>query len=85
MQTCQPYSIPPCDHHVDDGHYGPCGATVKTPKCEKKCISSYNVTYNDDKHHAASVYSVKKNVEQIQTELMTHGPVEASFTVYAVR
>lgn len=22
---CRPYTFPPCDHHVDDGKYGPCG------------------------------------------------------------
>ncbi len=27
---CQPYSLPPCDHHTT-GKYNPCGATVKTP------------------------------------------------------
>ena len=28
-------------------------------------------------------YSVGREVEQIQTEIMTNGPVEAAFTVYA--
>jgi cathepsin B len=34
---CQPYSLPPCDHHVD-GKYDPCGATKPTPRCVSSCI-----------------------------------------------
>ena len=30
-----------------------------------------------------SAYSVRARVEQIQTEIMTNGPVEGAFTVYA--
>lgn len=80
--TCQPYTIPPCNHH-DQGRYQPCGDIVHTPKCSHSCISGYNETYKADKHHGKSVYGVHGSVEQIQTEIMTNGPVEAAFTVYA--
>ena len=32
---------------------------------------------------AKSAYSVSSKVQQIQMEIMTNGPVEAAFTVYA--
>lgn len=78
---CQPYAIPPCDHHVV-GHLKPCGATVSTPKCEKSCENGYDVSYSQDKHFGSSHYSVN-GVDSIQREIMTNGPVEAAFTVYA--
>nr|AGL33709.1 cathepsin B [Sinonovacula constricta] len=80
-QGCQPYQIKACDHHVV-GHLAPCQGDGPTPRCEKKCISNYNNTYKADKHHASSSYAVE-GVEKIQTEIMTNGPVEAAFTVYA--
>jgi len=81
-EGCYPYQIPACDHHVK-GKYPPCGQNeVPTPPCVKKCETGYNLTYPTDKHFGASAYAVSSNVAQIQTEIMTNGPVEASFTVY---
>ena len=41
------------------------------------------MTYNNDKHYGVSAYAVGRSVEDIQTEIMTKGPVEGAFTVYA--
>lgn len=79
---CMPYEIPPCDHHVV-GHLKPCGKIVPTPRCEKKCISGYSKTYAQDKFYGSKAYNVRSNPEDIQREIMTNGPVEAAFTVYA--
>lgn len=81
-QGCQPYSLPHCDHH-STGQYQPCSGDAKTPKCEKKCISNYNVTYSGDKHYGSSVYSVSSKPDDIASEIMKNGPVEAAFTVYS--
>jgi cathepsin B len=81
-EGCRPYRVKSCDHHVK-GKLDPCGPTGPTPKCEKKCISGYNATYKADKHHGGRVYNVRSSEEQIQREIMTHGPVEGAFTVYA--
>lgn len=80
-QWCYPYAFAPCDHHVS-GKYGPCGASKSTPKCDKQCVPGYPKLYADDKLYADSVYSVPSQVAKIQTEILTHGPVEAAFTVY---
>lgn len=77
-----PYHFAPCSHHVNSTIYEPCGASQPTPKCVKTCVDSYSNKYADDLWHADSVYSVPSNVAKIQTEIMTHGPVEAAFTVY---
>jgi len=81
-QGCEPYTIPICDHH-ENGTHSPCQAEEPTPKCSRKCISSYPTPYEQDKHHGESVYSISSKQEQIQTEIMKNGPVEASFSVYA--
>jgi len=80
-EGCQSYSIEACEHHVD-GDRPPC-TEGPTPKCRKTCDSTYSVAYNDDLYFGASAYSVSRRVEQIQNEIMTNGPVEASLDVYA--
>ncbi|CAF1157657.1 unnamed protein product [Rotaria sordida] len=81
-EGCEPYTIPSCDHHVN-GSLPPCQAELPTPRCTHKCIDSYPTPYTKDRHHGASVYSIRSNQEQIQTEIMKSGPVEAAFSVYA--
>jgi len=79
---CYPYQVAACDHHVK-GTLPPCGKNeVPTPSCVQKCESGYNLTYSADKHMGSTAYSVSSNVADIQTEIMTNGPVEASYTVF---
>jgi cathepsin B len=79
---CQPYEIAPCEHHVN-GTRGPCEEGGRTPKCHRDCESGYAKSYAADKTYGDSSYSVRKDVKQIQAELMKNGPVEAAFTVYS--
>jgi len=83
---CRPYSIEPCEHHVD-GDRTNCAdmPDAPTPSCTKSCGSSYTEnSYSDDMVKASSSYSVGnfRQLAQIQTEIMTNGPVEVSYTVY---
>ncbi|CAI4223587.1 unnamed protein product [Auanema sp. JU1783] len=82
--TCLPYPFPSCGHiQKNDTHYDTCKhGLFKTPKCTKKCASSYHKDYHKDKHYGLSSYGVANNVEAIQKELMTYGPVEVAFEVY---
>jgi cathepsin B len=84
MGGCSPYTLPPCEHHVN-GTLPPCPSICgqnecATPACVKKCGNSEN--WADARHFGASAYSVSSVVKQIQTEIYLHGPVEAAFTVY---
>jgi cathepsin B len=81
-QGCEPYTIPACDHHVN-GSLPPCQAEQPTPTCSKKCIDGYAIPFAKDKHFGESVYSVRSEQVQIETEIFKNGPVEAAFTVYA--
>ena len=59
----------------------PCEGDGPTPHCEKTCESGYNVPFDKDRHFGEKAYGVR-GVENIQTEIMTNGPVEGAFRVY---
>uniref|UniRef100_A0A9L0ICU1 Cathepsin B n=1 Tax=Equus asinus TaxID=9793 RepID=A0A9L0ICU1_EQUAS len=80
---CRPYSIPPCEHHVN-GSRPPCtGEGGDTPKCSKICEPGYSPSYKEDKHYGCSSYSVSSSEKEIMAEIFKNGPVEAAFTVYS--
>jgi len=83
---CVSYALQNCDHH-EAGIYPMCDTlpSYPTPPCEKKCDSqsNYSTSYTSDKRQTKTEYGVSSSVTQIQTEIMTNGPVEASFSVYA--
>lgn len=54
LTGCRPYSIAPCEHHVN-GTRPPCQGTQETPKCETKCIDGYPTSYPKDKRFGNSV------------------------------
>jgi len=81
---CSAYSLPKCDHHCT-GQYPPCPSKeYPTPACPHACDkqSTYTKSFGQDVHKFKSAYSVR-GVENIQKDLMTNGPGEVSFTVYA--
>ncbi|KAJ6215820.1 hypothetical protein RDWZM_010320 [Blomia tropicalis] len=81
-EGCQPYQIPPCEHHTN-GTRPPCPVdVVPTPPCLQQCRDGYNVSYENDKHYGSKAYYLPNNVEQIQIEIMKNGPVTAAFKVY---
>lgn len=83
-----PYSLAPCAHHVPATQkYPKCPSDEQpSPRCNRACSESgYSTGYKQDKLRASSAYSVDglKHMERIQTELLQHGPLFASFMVYA--
>jgi hypothetical protein len=63
---------------------GPCEEGGRTPKCHHYCENkSYNKEYKDDLTHGQKAYSMPEKPKDIMVELMTNGPVEAAFTVFA--
>ncbi|XP_072545980.1 cathepsin B-like [Salminus brasiliensis] len=79
---CRPYSIEPCEHHVN-GTRPPCtGEGGDTPSCEQKCEPGYSLSYKQDKHFGKQSYGVPSDEKQIMQELYKNGPVEGAFTVY---
>jgi cathepsin B len=81
--SCWPYQLDTCSHHVNDPKLPNCTAEVSAPACRTTCSESgYTTPFSNDKHMAKTSYSVS-GVSQIQTEIMTNGPVTGAFTVYA--
>jgi len=83
-ETCGPYTMGPCAHHVP--------ATEKYPVCPKKeyptpvlkeCSEkSYTKSYSADKTRATNSYSLSGDVEKIQRDVMQHGSATMAFSVY---
>jgi cathepsin B len=82
--TCLPYSLKPCAHHVNSTKYQPCPSSeYPTPQCAKKCSNTgYSKDYASDKNKAAQSYSLS-GVAKIQSDMMQYGSVTGAFTVYA--
>ncbi|XP_026925114.1 cathepsin B isoform X2 [Leopardus geoffroyi] len=79
---CRPYSIPPCEHHVN-GSRPPCTGEGDTPKCSKICEPGYTPSYKEDKHYGCNSYSVSNSEKEIMAEIYKNGPVEAAFSVFS--
>lgn len=82
---CSSYSLPPCAHGVKNSTYAPCPKReYPTPDCPRACDSqsNYTVAFENDHHKFATSYSVAANVTALQMEIMTNGPVTASYMVY---
>jgi len=75
--ACYPYnaSIPTCPPQQQ-----PCLKFVATPACKPECVN--NETWAASKHYSRKVYGVPDNINDIETEIYTNGPVEAAFEVY---
>jgi len=83
-ETCLPYSLVPCAHHVPaSSKYASCiSGEYPSPTCTGSCSDSgYGKTKQADRLKATDAYSVS-GVSSIQTELQQHGPLYVSFTVY---
>lgn len=81
-QGCRPYSIKPCEHHVN-GSRPPCSGEGPTPKCMHECVPGYTPHYKADKYFGKKAYNIDSDEGQIKQEIFDNGPVEAAFTVYA--
>ena len=78
--TCQPYFLPPCDHHIDGSH-GACPETVETPSCVNDCSDGSGEDYSTDLIKGESAYSIAGE-ENMMQEIYESGSIEASFSVY---
>jgi cathepsin B len=79
-ESCFPYSLPSCDHHIANST-DPCPSIDSpTPPCKKLCQNG--ATWSADKHFASSVYTVSGEANMM-TEIAAHGPCEVAFDVYS--
>ncbi|XP_015795817.1 cathepsin B-like [Tetranychus urticae] len=80
---CLPYTLPPCNHSVNEV-LPICPKTyLPAPPCSRKCVAGYEKTFAEDKHYGQAPYTISSDPKQIMKEIMTNGPVTTGFTVYA--
>jgi cathepsin B len=89
--SCKPYSMESCAHHVSPPEgMKSCTElpTYKTPSCTSSCSEkNYATAYKNDKFFAKSSYSVsskstKDKETSMQKELMEKGTVSVALSVY---
>uniref|UniRef100_A0A6P7GNA7 Cathepsin B-like n=1 Tax=Diabrotica virgifera virgifera TaxID=50390 RepID=A0A6P7GNA7_DIAVI len=80
-QGCRPYSLKPCEHYVN-GNKVPCSSLhYNTPACTHKCDNP-RLNYASELTFGEGSVQSFKSVEDIKKEILTNGPVEASFLAY---
>ncbi|CAH1102449.1 unnamed protein product [Psylliodes chrysocephalus] len=78
---CKPYSLQPCDHHVD-GQYVQCSTlSYGTPDCTSSCSSS-ELNYKSELTYGKHTVEDFIEVEDVQREILQNGPATASFDVF---
>jgi cathepsin B len=89
---CSDFTLPHCHHHGPQRNdpYPPEGSPgcpqQSSPQCPTQCDSSAVAPHNDfqsDRYTNDGVTTNYPDVQSIQEAIMTHGPVECAFTVYA--
>lgn len=84
-QTCKPYSLPSCAHHIDP----PSGVVAcdslpsyDTPQCTLSCSeATYGIEYVKDKHFASSSYNLIGE-NHMQKEILEYGPVTVGMIIF---
>jgi cathepsin B len=77
--SCDPYSLPSCDHHLANST-NPCPSNeYPTPACKKTCVDGE--TWTTAKHFGAKAYGLSGAAAMAQ-ELVSNGPLETAFDVY---
>jgi cathepsin B len=77
--SCSPYSLPSCDHHLPNSS-NPCPTNeYPSPACKKTCQDGE--TWATSLHYGARAYSVS-GAQAMMQDLVTNGPIETAFDVY---
>ena len=81
--TCAPYTLAPCAHHVPaTAKYPACPSSeYPTPSLSKCSESGYSKSYSGDKIKATDSYSLS-GISSIQADIVKYGSATAAFTVY---
>ena len=79
--TCMPYFLPKCNHHINNTGLPDCPETEKEPSCNKTCQEGYDKAFLDDRYFGSEYYTVKGE-EEIKTEIYERGSIESNFLVY---
>lgn len=81
QEGCQPYSLPPCNHHVN-GDYVDCSKlNLTTPTCARKCNNPhYEASYDFDLKKGKKAHMVPRC--NAMRQIYEHGPIVAIYSVF---
>ncbi|XGW21937.1 hypothetical protein V3C99_004697 [Haemonchus contortus] len=81
---CRPYPIHPCGHHENQTYYGECHEfNIPAPPCRRICQAGFRKQYRLDKRYGKTAYRLPQSVTAIQRDILRHGPVVATYALYA--
>ncbi|XP_015425929.1 PREDICTED: cathepsin B-like [Myotis davidii] len=80
---CRPYSIPPCEHHVNGSRPSCTEERGETLQCSKICEPGHTPSYKEDKCYGCKSYSISSSEKETMAEIYKNGPVEAAFSMYS--
>lgn len=80
-EGCEPYRVPPCSY--DESGNNTCSGkpTEKNHRCTRMCYGDQEIDFDDDHRYTRDHYYLTYG--SIQKDVMTYGPIEASFDVYS--
>ncbi|XP_050531266.1 cathepsin B-like [Daktulosphaira vitifoliae] len=81
-EGCQPYQIAPCLHDKPPEIEGSCMSKPIEDDhiCRRECFGDTKIDYKEDHRYTRDYYYLEP--ETIQKDILTYGPIEASFHVY---
>ncbi|CAI6352200.1 unnamed protein product [Macrosiphum euphorbiae] len=79
-EGCEPYRVPPCPY--DDAGNNTCAGKPreKNHRCTRMCYGDQDLDFDNDHRYTRDSYYLTYG--SIQKDVMTYGPIEASFDVY---
>jgi len=79
-EGCEPYRVPPCPYD-EEGNNTCAGQPMKSNhRCVRMCYGDQDIDYDQDHRYTRDYYYLTYG--SIQKDVMTYGPIEASFDVY---
>ncbi|XP_050530570.1 cathepsin B-like [Daktulosphaira vitifoliae] len=81
-EGCQPYQVAPCLHGESPEIEGSCKSQPleKNHMCRKECYGDAKIDFKKDHKYTKNFYYLSP--DKIQKDVLTYGPIEASFDVY---
>ncbi|XP_025206248.1 cathepsin B-like cysteine proteinase 3 [Melanaphis sacchari] len=79
-EGCEPYRVPPCPRDKDGNNTCAGKPREKNHRCTRMCYGNQDLDFGNDHRYTRDFYYLTYNT--IQKDVLTYGPVEASFDVY---
>ncbi|XP_026818949.1 cathepsin B-like cysteine proteinase [Rhopalosiphum maidis] len=79
-EGCEPYRVPPCPYDEEGNNTCADQPMESNHRCTTTCYRDQDLDYDQDHRYTRNYYHLTYG--SIQKDVMTYGPIEASFDVY---